>query len=135
MKRKVNNAFLLVFLLFVSLGSAWSQTSTIRGTIKDAEGKPINLAQAILEGKQKGATTNESGNYEIKGIEAGSYTLVFKASGFETIKQPLTIVAGKDQVIDISMKAGAEEIEELTVIGYGSTRTKDITGAATVISE
>ena len=135
MKRKATNTLLLLSLMLFSVGTTYSQTSTVKGMIRDLEGKPIDQAQATLEGKFKGGTSNATGYYEIKSVEAGEYNLVFKAAGFAVITQKITVIAGKDLVVDASLKDEVEEVEELVVIGYGSTRTKDLTGSATVISE
>ena len=135
MKRKATNTLLLLSLMLFSVGTTFGQTSTVKGMIRDLEGKPIDQAQATLEGKFKGGTSNATGYYEIKSVEAGEYNLVFKAAGFAVITQKITVIAGKDLIVDASMKDEVEEVEELVVIGYGSTRTKDLTGSATVISE
>ena len=126
--------FTLLSLLFVSL-AAHGQTSSIIGKIIDIEGLPVYPATLVLEGKGMGAQTNENGEFEIKFVPAGTVVLIVRATGFVTYNQEIIVYSGTVLNQNITLSKEAKEYDEVVVIGYGTTRTKDLTGAATVITE
>ena len=126
--------FTLLSLLFVSL-AAHGQTSSIIGKIIDIEGLPVYPATLVLEGKGMGAQTNENGEFEIKFVPIGTVVLIVRASGFVTYNQEIIVSSGTVLNQNIILSKEAKEYDEVVVIGYGTTRTKDLTGAATVITE
>ncbi|MCF8329375.1 MAG: SusC/RagA family TonB-linked outer membrane protein [Crocinitomicaceae bacterium] len=126
--------FTLLSLLFVSL-TTHGQTSSIIGKITDVEGLPVYPATLVLEGKGMGAQTNENGEFEIKFVPAGTVVLIVRASGFVTYSQEIIVSSGTVLNQNITLTKEAKEYDEVVVIGYGTTRTKDLTGAATVITE
>ena len=126
--------FTLLSLLFVSL-AAHGQTASIIGKIIDIEGLPVYPATLVLEGKGMGAQTNENGEFEIKFVPTGTVVLIVRASGFVTYNQEIIVSSGTVLNQNIILSKEAKEYDEVVVIGYGTTRTKDLTGAATVITE
>ena len=126
--------FTLLSLLFISL-TAHGQTSSIIGKISDVEGLPVYPANLVLEGKGMGAQTNENGEFEIKFVPTGTFVLIVRATGFVTYNQEIIVSSGTVLNQNIILSKEAKEYDEVVVIGYGTTRTKDLTGAATVITE
>ena len=126
--------FTLLSLLFVSL-AAHGQTSSIIGKIIDIEGLPVYPATLVLEGKGMGAQTNENGEFEIKFVPTGTVVLIVRSTGFVTYNQEIIVSSGTVLNQNITLSKEAKEYDEVVVIGYGTTRTKDLTGAATVITE
>ena len=126
--------FTLLSLLFISL-AAHGQTASIIGKITDIEGLPVYPATLVLEGKGMGAQTNENGEFEIKFVPAGTVVLIVRSSGFVTYNQEIIVSSGTVLNQNIILSKEAKEYDEVVVIGYGTTRTKDLTGAATVITE
>jgi TonB-dependent starch-binding outer membrane protein SusC len=135
MKASRKSIFLTLLSFFSLAPLSFGQTAKIKGTVKDSEGVGIFSATVMLVGKQKGATTDENGKYEIGQLEAGTYTLSITSSGFVTQSKEITLTNGQELTMDIAMEDDASDIDEVVVIGYGTTRTKDLTGAATVINE
>ena len=126
--------FTLLSLLFVSL-AAHGQTASIIGKITDVEGLPVYPATLVLEGKGMGAQTNENGEFEIKFVPIGTVVLIVRSTGFVTYNQEIIVSSGTVLNQNITLSKEAKEYDEVVVIGYGTTRTKDLTGAATVITE
>ena len=126
--------FTLLSLLFISL-AAHGQTASIIGKITDVEGLPVYPATLVLEGKGMGAQTNENGEFEIKFVPAGTVVLIVRATGFVTYNQEIIVSSGTVLNQNIILSKEAKEYDEVVVIGYGTTRTKDLTGAATIITE
>jgi iron complex outermembrane receptor protein len=135
MKASRKSIFLALLGFFTCASLAFGQTTKILGTVKDSEGVGIFSATVLLVGKQKGATTDENGKYEINQLEAGTYKISFNASGYVLQTKEITIATGQVVSLDVTLEEITSDIDEVVVIGYGTTRTKDLTGAATVINE
>jgi iron complex outermembrane receptor protein len=132
---RINLIIWSLLLTCFSIGMTYAQGSTIKGTVKDSLGKPVYAAQVVLEGKSRGATTDDQGNYEINLLEPGSYTIIFRAPEFQTTKKIVELSAGETRVVDLSLSATVKQLQELVVIGYGTTRSSDLTGSASVLNE
>jgi TonB-linked SusC/RagA family outer membrane protein len=132
MKTTTSLFAVLLFLGFTSL--ALAQTG-VKGTITDASGTPLYNASVLVEGQGKGAISNEKGYYEISGLNAGTYKLIFKFMGLSPQSDEVTIVANQMTTNDFQFASKVQETGDIVVIGYGTQRTKDLTGSATVINE
>ncbi|HEY1194739.1 TonB-dependent receptor [Flavobacterium sp.] len=105
------------------------QKKTVTGHVVSSEdnlGLPgVNV---MIKGTTKVAVTDLDGNYSIE-IQSDQDILVFSSIGSAT--QEIK-VEGKS-VIDVSMAASAENLEQVIVVGYGSQKKTDLTGAVTTI--
>lgn len=105
------------------------QGITITGRItsaEDNEGLPgVNV---IVKGTAKGTVTDVEGNYKLEVPDAES-VVVFSSVGF--LQEEITI--GNRTVIDIVLTPDIKALEEIVVIGYGSQKRSDITGAVSSI--
>jgi len=121
--------------LFILLSSfSFGQGGKIKGTIVDANGKAIYLANVVIEGKALGATSDENGFFEIPNVPDGKYRLIFRATGYDNYN--IDVVLSGNKVFEINVKLELlKKFDDVVVIGYGTTRTKDLTGAATVVNE
>jgi iron complex outermembrane receptor protein len=126
---------LFAFLLFLGFTSLALAQTGVKGTITDASGTPLYNASVLVEGQGKGAVSNEKGYYEISGLKAGTYKLIFKYMGFNPQSDEVTIVANQMISNDFQFASKVQETGDIVVIGYGTQRTKDLTGSATVINE
>lgn len=117
---------LLVFGTFLCFGL--TQAQEVTGTVSDANG-PLPGASVVVKGTVTGTQTDFDGNYT---IEAGSdATLVFSYVGFKTAE---AAVDGQSS-INVTLAEDAQALEEVVVVGYGSTTRKEITTAVTSVSE
>jgi len=126
---------LFAFLLFLGFTSLALAQTGVKGNITDASGKPLYNASVLVEGQGKGAVSNEKGDYEITGLKAGTYKLIYKFMGFNPQTDEVTIVANQMVTNDFQFASKVQETGDIVVIGYGTQRTKDLTGSATVINE
>ncbi|MFM8595491.1 MAG: SusC/RagA family TonB-linked outer membrane protein [Flavobacteriales bacterium] len=126
---------LFAFLLFLGFSSLALAQTGVKGNITDAEGKPLYNASVLVEGQGKGAVSNEKGYYEITGLKAGTYKLIYKFMGFNPQTDEVTIVANQMITNDFQFAGKVQETDDIVVIGYGTQRTKDLTGSAAVITE
>jgi TonB-linked SusC/RagA family outer membrane protein len=132
--KKRNQLFLILFAQFISL-SILAQGGKIQGTVRDSLGEPLFGAKIIVEGKNRGAETNDQGFYTVEMLEAGELVLIFRNAGFVETRKTVSLSAGQTLTVDINLSPIQKELDEIVVIGYGTTRTSDLTGAATVLTE
>jgi TonB-linked SusC/RagA family outer membrane protein len=123
------NLILLPFLLFFSL-ALFAQKSTISGVIKDDQGFTVPGATIIVKGTTNGTTSDMDGKYSLTVDKSEGLILVFSFIGFE--KQEI-LVAGRKE-INITMSASSQALDEVVVVGYGTTTKKEVTGATSKVS-
>jgi TonB-linked SusC/RagA family outer membrane protein len=101
----------------------------IQGTARDANGKPLAGVSVIVKGTQSGTSTNASGEYSLM-VENDRNVLVFSMVGFgrQTVE-----VKGRS-IIDVVMEVEVVAQDEVAVIGYGTAKKKDLTGAVSSVS-
>jgi iron complex outermembrane receptor protein len=116
----------ILFLLFLSLG-VFAQQS-VSGLITDSSGTPLPGVNVIIQGTNVGVSSDFDGNYQIS-VDNGQI-LVFSYIGYDSVE--LT-VNGTNQ--DVKMTESDSELDEVVVIGYGTVRKKDLTGAVDLITE
>ena len=126
MNGKLNFRFLLAFLvgIFVSV-NVLAQDITVKGHVKDTSGEPIMMGTVIQKGTANGVATDLDGNFTLK-VPRGA-TLVFSYVGYVTREltaaPSMTVVLSED----------AKLLQETVVIGYGTVKKNDMTGAVTAI--
>jgi iron complex outermembrane receptor protein len=134
MLKSVLTALSLAFVAMTST-EALAQGATIKGTVTDSLNEPMYNASVILEGQSRGALTNDKGFYTINNVPAGTYNLIFRSTGFNTITRSINLTAGQTLISDAVLVSAIQEIDEMVVIGYGTTRTTDMTGSASVLTD
>ncbi len=134
MQKKTTTSF-FAFLMFFGFSVVALAQTGVRGTITDAAGIPLFNASVLVEGQGKGAVSNDKGYYEITGLKAGTYKLIYKFMGFSPQSDEVTIVANQMVNNDFQFASKTQDVGDVVVIGYGTQRTKDLTGSATVINE
>jgi len=112
-------------MLFLSLG-IFSQQS-VSGLITDMSGDNLPGVNIVIKGTNVGVSSDFDGNYQIN-AENGQI-LVFSYIGYNNIE--LTV---KEANQDVVMTESDSELDEVVVIGYGSVKKKDLTGAVDLVS-
>jgi TonB-linked SusC/RagA family outer membrane protein len=112
---------LMVFLTVLCTSMAYSQD--VSGTVSDASG-PLPGASVLVKGTTNAAQTDLDGKFTIRNVGANG-VLVFTYIG---LKSQEVNVAGKTSV-KIILKEDSAELQEVVVIGYGTVKKKDATGA------
>ena len=83
----MKNAILLFIVILGINLNAFSQSSTIKGVVKDESGNRVPYATVYLDvngSPQHGTTTDENGVYKISGLTPGKYTVVIQFLGYQT---------------------------------------------------
>ncbi|MBZ9630060.1 TonB-dependent receptor [Salegentibacter sp. LM13S] len=105
-----------------------SQEKQISGTVTDENNIPLPGVNVAIQGTNTGTQTDFDGEYAIA-ASAGD-VLVFSFIGMEETQ----IQVGAQSVYNVVMMEGNSELDEVVVIGYGSERKRDLTGAVSSIS-
>lgn len=107
----------LIFTLLLFSTCAFAQT-TIKGTVKDAQGNPLPGANILIKGSYDGTSSSADGTYSFTSEEKAAQVIVASSVGYKTIEQPV-VLAGAEIVLDIKLE---EEVNMLdaVVISAGS---------------
>ncbi len=105
-----------------------SQDRIVQGKVTDENNLPLARATVTVKGTQAAATTDDTGNYRIV-LPSGGQTLVFSIVGFETTEADI----GNQTVINIMLKPSISDLDEVVVVGYGTQKKANLTGAVSVV--
>lgn len=97
----------------------------VTGKITDEDGKPLEGVSVVIKNSNKGITTDRSGRFSIE-LPSGSEVLVLSYVGYETRE---IVVAPANTNITVVLKSLNNVLGDLVVIGYGTQKKKDLTGA------
>jgi TonB-linked SusC/RagA family outer membrane protein len=125
--RVIATAMLFLHLLFSQDSSA--QQVNLSGKVLDASGKPVAGASVTIRGSNKGTTSNSNGEFSLP-VPKGA-TLVISGVGYTS----KTIVINEETNISVSLDATDRSMDEVVVVGYGTQRKKDVTGAVVSVGE
>ena len=124
MKNSLLKKPLLIIMLLI--GSI-TYGQSIKGVVSDADGSLPGVSVTI-EGTTTGVQTDFDGNYTINAKEGD--VLVYNYLGYKTEQRTV----GSESVINVTMTQDSTELDEIVVIGYGSTTVKDATGSVTSVT-
>ncbi len=105
-----------------------AQEREISGTITDENNVPLPGVNITVEGTTRGTQSDFDGNYSIN--VSNEETLVFSFVGFED----QSVVVGDNLTIDVTMIESASALDEVVVIGYGTEKKVNLTGAVSEVS-
>lgn len=125
LKRWVSVACL--FLLFV--GSVMAQNSkTITGKVTSVSGEPLIGVNVVIKNTATGTVTDIDGSYSV--TATAEDVLVFSYTGYSQTE----ITVGSQSQIDVTLEEATEILDEVVVVGYGTQRKEDLTGAVSVVN-
>jgi TonB-linked SusC/RagA family outer membrane protein len=123
MQTKFYTCLSVVLMLLLSVGYAQAQNVQVAGTVSDETGSPLPGVTILLKGTTSGTTTDLDGKYSISGPTSG--VLVYSFIGYNSTE----IVIGNQSQINVSMSPDLSNLEEIVVIGYGTQKKSQLTGA------
>jgi TonB-linked SusC/RagA family outer membrane protein len=121
MKRKFGLSFLLFFL--VSYSTIFGQTPLLLGRVTDSKNIPLVGVNVVEKGTSNGTVTDMDGNYSLK--VSDNEPIVFSYIGFQNQEVKWD---GKNP-LDIVMQENSELLNEIVVVGYGTQKKINLTGA------
>ena len=124
MKKKL---LLLQIFLLTSCTMLLAQQTVIKGKVTDNSGGGLPGVNVVLKGNTSGTSTDQNGEYSLSlpNGSAGEQTLVFSFIGY--VKQEIALA--NRNVIDVKLLADTQNLDEVVVVGYGTTAKKNLTTA------
>lgn len=127
MRQKLFNVFLTCLLCLTTTAAAYAQQPVkVTGKVVDNTNEGVPGVNVSVKGGSLGTITDIDGNYKID-VPNSKSVLVFSFIGYE--KQEIAV--GNKTVINVTMKDDTQLLDEVVVVGYGSARKGDVTGALT----
>ena len=99
------------------------KAQTVAGNVSDGMG-PLSGANVLVKGTTNGTQTDFDGNYALENVN-NTATLVFSYLGYKTVEVPVN----GNSTVNVTMEEDASQLEEVVLIGYGSQKKSDLTGA------
>lgn len=127
MKRKIH-----LLLLFIGCSIiAWGQNRPVSGRVtSDSSKLPVGGVTVTLKGTPISTATNNEGQFTISVPGSGNPTLVFTSIGYQTQE----VVVGQRNNLNVVLGSTVAALNDVVVIGYGTRRQQDLTGAVSAVS-
>jgi TonB-linked SusC/RagA family outer membrane protein len=116
---------LMALLLFTSF--AFSQALDVNGTVLDDSGVALPGVNVKVKSSSQSTTTDFDGSFKLSGLSKGT-VIVLSYIGFRT--QEVSVSENK---ITVKMSDDAKSLDEVVVIGYGSQKKREVTGAVAIV--
>ena len=136
--RIMSSISLLLFLTFSNLSGSFAsekdqvgnlQQIIVSGIVNDENGAPMPGVNVLVKGTTIGTITDISGKYSISVPDPNAF-LVFSFIGYSPFEEP---VSGRSTV-NVALTSITQALEEVVVIGYGTVRRSNLTGAVSQVS-
>ena len=141
MLKRLKSVSMLLFLMGTTTGAAYAvpvsgitdveitqQSETCTGVVKDGTGETVIGASVIVKGTTNGTITDFDGNFTLTNVKNGD-VIQISFVGYKT--QEIKYVG---QSLNIILKDDTEVLDEVVVVGYGTVKKSDLTGAVSGVS-
>ena len=118
---------LLLNVFFLSFSSLVIGQDVVSGTVKDDQDMPIPGVNVLIKNKSTGTITDFDGNYQI--TASNGDIIMFTYIGYKTFE----VTYSGQSPLDVKLSEDTAKLDEVVVIGYGSVKRKDLTGAVASI--
>lgn len=88
---------------------------TIKGTITTSDNKPAPSVIVLLKGTKKGTISDENGQYTIRNVAPGNYTIEVSLIGYETVSQPVTVEKEKTVTVNLQLDVSEQKLNEVVI--------------------
>ena len=134
---KQTNVLIRMFVLMTALCavmamplSAFAQSAVVKGTVTDSAGEPLMGAGVIVKGTSNGCITDLDGNFELTGV---TYPVTLVASFIGLSDKEVTLATAAQSPCAIVLEADQNYLDEVVVVGYGTQKKVNLTGAVGVV--
>lgn len=120
---------LYTLLLACTYFAVNAQQVTITGTVTDAkDNSPMPGVNVVIEGTTQGTITDIDGKYSLK-VDGPEAKITVSFIGYAS----KSVIVGNQTIIDIALTEDVTKLDEIVVVGYGTSKKKDLTGALTTV--
>ena len=141
MQKRFKTVSMMLFLLGAITGTAYAapstaiaddvritqQSGTCTGIVKDASGETIIGASVVVKGTTNGTITDFDGAFSLSNVKKGD-VIQISFVGYKTQE-----VVWNGNALSITLKDDAQALEEVVVVGFGSQKKADLTGAVSQV--
>jgi len=127
MKKKFQ--LFLIMVLFVGVHVAIGQSIRVSGKVTDESKNPVPGASVLVKGTTVGSITDLDGNYALE-VTGSNQVLVVSFLGYLAQE----IMVNNQDVINVNLVPNFSDLGEIVVVGYGTQKKSDLTGAVSTIS-
>jgi TonB-linked SusC/RagA family outer membrane protein len=125
---KLKLTWLLTLCMAFVMQFSFAQEKTVTGTVTEvATGQPAAGVTILVDGTTRGTQTDFDGNYSIK-VNSGE-VLTFSFIGLKTVK----VTVGAADVYDVAMEDDVAQLDEVVIVGYGTSTKQAFAGTATSV--
>ena len=103
---------------------------SVSGKVTDLNGQPLIGVSVNIKGTAQGTVTDADGNYSLNNVPEGA-SLQFSFIGLKTLE----LAVGNQTVFNVMMEEESIGLEEVVVIGYGTTKKRDLTGSVATVKQ
>lgn len=128
LKSNATHRLLLALIVLCCSITVMAQGNYVKGHVKDAAGEPIVGATIMENGSSNGTATDIDGNFSINMQEAKG-TLTISSLGYTTKK----VAVEGGGTVNVVLVDNARQLNEVVVVGYGTMKKKDLTGAVSSV--
>ena len=130
MFKKLYHILTIAAVLFAGFGaSAYAQNRTVSGVVTDTQDQPLVGVAVMQDGTSNGVVTDEDGKFAIS-VPTADVTLVLSSLGYKGQK---VAVSAKQASLTIVLEEDNTMLEETVVVGYGTQKKVNLTGAITAV--
>lgn len=116
---------LILFALCVLFQVSLVGQTLIKGSIHDKDGEPLSFVSILIEGTGNGTTSDLDGNFELSVDKGSNPVFLFSYLGYED----LSVLYEGQAVLNVTMVTESALLDEVVVVGYGTQKKSDVTGA------
>ncbi len=120
----------IVALFSVMAVAASAQNKTLKGTVVDSTGEPIIGASVLVDKTSNGTITDLDGNFTLTNV-ANNASVKVSFVGYK----PQVVSTTGQTMMKITLQDDTEMLDEVVVVGYGTVKKSDVTGALTQVTE
>lgn len=126
---------IMLFYLMITLSlTAFSQQLTISGKITTTAGESLAGATVRIKALNRSTSTSVLGEYRFDGLAAGNYIVEVNSVGY--VSQSKSVATQNNSIqLDFTLESDQANIDEVVVIGYGTQRRGEVTGAVSTVNE
>lgn len=120
---------LLLVCALLTVGQLWAQNRTIKGTVLDENGKPVEKASILAKGTKIGTSSESDGTFSLV-VPANVKALIITSLNFA--RKEVNIEGAT--LINVKLEPSNSKLDEVVVVAYGTQKRKELTGSVATIS-
>jgi len=122
--KQLNDQLIVITKDDAAKGASAPLEKSVSGRVVNEQGAPLAGVTVLEKGSSNGTSTTTDGSYTIR-VTNDNAILAFSYIGY----QPMEVVVGNRTVVDVTLTAGSQALSEVVVVGYGTQRRNQVTGA------